>query len=263
MKRLLVASFVLALLIPACAFAQDAFSGTWKMDPASMQETGGKPMDMSLKDGMYKDDSSPAVNIKADGEDHAVSGHTGFDTVAIKVLDDHSIQRTQKKDGKTVWSGTFTVAPDGKTANGAATMYEDGTAHMTSKMTFNRVGKAPAGSNAVAGSWRLGHMISAEGGAMTDTYQVDGNKVDYKSGNGSSYTATIGGKAVPFMENGKQHGTISVKRIGKNGLRETYQMDGKTRLTSTMTLSADGKTMKTSNHSNKSGTTETWVSNKQ
>lgn len=263
MKRLLVASFVLALLIPACAFAQDAFSGTWKMDPASMQETGGKPMVMSFKDGMYKDDARPAVNIKADGQDHAVSGHPGFDTVAIKVIDDHSIQRIQKKNGKTVWSGTFAVAPDGKTANGDATSYKDGAAAMTSKMTFNRVGKVPVGSNAAAGSWRLGHMISADGGAMLDTYQVDGNKVDYKRGNGSSYTATIGGNAVPFMEDGKQNGTVSVKRMGKNSLRETFEKNGKTRLTSTMSLSADGKTMKTSNHSVKAGTTDTWVSNKQ
>ncbi len=263
MKRLLVASFVLALLVPACAFAQNAFSGTWKMDPASLQESGGKPMVMSFKDGMYTDDDTPAVSIKADGQDHAVSGHPSFDTVALKVIDDHTVERTQKKDGKPVWSGTFNVAADGKTATGESTMYKDGSAAGKSKMTFDRVGKAPSGSNAAAGSWRMGKLISADADSMMDTYNVDGDKIDYKNANGNSYTATIGGKAVPFMENGKPSGTITVKRMGKDTLRETVEKDGKTRFTSTMTISPDGKSMKTSNHSPKGGTTQTWVSHKQ
>ena len=263
MKRLLVASFVLALLVPACAFAQNAFSGTWKVDPGSMQETGGKPMVMSFKDGMYTDDDTPAVSIKADGQDHAVSGHPSFDTVALKVIDDHTVERTQKKNGKTVWNGTFQVAQDGKTATGESTMYKDGSAAAKSKVRFDRVGKAPSGSNAAAGSWRMGKLISADADSLIDTYQVDGDKIDYKSASGSSYTATIGGNAVPFMENGKQSGTISVKRMGKDTLRETAERDGKTRFTSTMTISPDGKSMKTSNYSTKNKTTETWVSNKQ
>jgi uncharacterized Zn-binding protein involved in type VI secretion len=263
MKRLLVAGFALALLIPACAFAQSAFSGTWKMDPGTMHATGGKPMTMSLKDGMYKDNAVPPVSVKADGEDHAVTGNPGFDTVAVKVIDDHTVQRTEKKDGKPVWSGTFTVAADGKTAAADSTRYRDGSEVMSSKMTFDRVGKATAGSNAATGSWRPGHLVSASDAAMTDTYQVDGDKIDYKSGRGQGYSATIGGKAVPFMDNGKADGTVSVQRVGKNTLRETYAKDGKVSITSTMSLAADGKTMKTVNHSPKMGTTTSWTSNKQ
>lgn len=228
-----------------------------------MHETGGKPMVMSLKDGMFTDDATPPVSVKADGQDHAVSGHPNFDTVAVKVINDHTIERVQKKDGKTVWDGTFAVAADGKTATGEATMYKDGAADMTRKVAFHRVGKAPSGTNAAAGSWRMDRVVSASGDAMTDTYKIAGDKVDYKSRRGMSYTATIGGKAVPFMDNGKADGTVSVKRMGKNTLRETYKNDGKTRLTSTMTMSPDGKTMKTSNHTIKSGATLTWDSIRQ
>ena len=145
MKRLLVASVVLAFLIPVYAFAESAFSGTWKTDPTSMHTTGGKPMVISMKDGMFTDDAAPPVSVKADGQDHAVSGHPEFDMVAIKVIDDHTLERTQKKDGKVVWSGTFTVAADGRTATGDATRYKDGAASGTSKMTFDRVGKMASG----------------------------------------------------------------------------------------------------------------------
>lgn len=60
-----------------------------------------------------------------------------------------------------------------------------------------------------------------------------------------------------------QDGAVSVKRMGKNGLRETYFTDGKVRLTSSMTISAYGKTMKTANHMMKSGETATWESTKE
>ncbi|MEO6925185.1 MAG: hypothetical protein ABI129_00840, partial [Rhodanobacter sp.] len=262
MKKSLIAGFVLALLVPACAFAQDTFTGTWKMDISSMHETGGKPMVLTLKDGVYTSDSAPPISVKADGEDHPVSGHPQFDTVAVKVINDHAAQQTEKKNGKTVWSGSFSVAADGKTATGESTSNRNGS-ESRSTVIFDRVAKGAAGSNAVSGSWRLGHMVSASGDARTDTYKVDGNKLDYNSGKDGSYSGAIGGKAVPFMQDGKQSGTVSVKRMGKNILRETYFTDGKTRLTSTMTISADGKSMKTSNHMISSGATRTWDSTKQ
>ncbi len=263
MKRLLVASVVLAFLIPVYAFAESAFSGTWKTDPTSMHTTGGKPMVISMKDGMFTDDAAPPVSVKADGQDHAVSGHPEFDMVAIKVIDDHTLERTQKKDGKVVWSGTFTVAADGKTATGDATRYKDGAASGTSKMTFDRVGKMASGSNPAAGSWRMDHMVSASDDAMVGTYQVDGDKIDYKDASGSSYSATIGGKAAPFMDHGKANGTVTVKSMGKNVLRETYETNKKMRFTSTMTMATDGKTMKTVNHYDKSGATDTSVATKE
>lgn len=262
MKRLLLAGFALALLVPACAFAQDSFTGTWKLDPASVQRSG-KPLVFSLKDGMYHCNCTPPISIKADGEDHPVSGHDGFNTVAVKVVDDHAIQETDKQDGKVVSTSTFTVAADGKTATSEFTDYHDGVATGGAKATFKRVGKGAPGSHAVAGSWQFGRGISASGGISSNTYKVAGNDISYSDESGNSYTATIDGKAVPLMNHGKQDGTVSVKRLGKLTLRETYQKDGKTTLTSTMVVSADGKSMKTTNHSEPSGRTTTFVSDKQ
>lgn len=262
MKKLLIASFALALLVPACVFAQDAFTGTWKQEATSIHQTGGKPMVMSLKDGVYTDDSVPPLNLKADGEDHAVTGQKRFDTASVKVVDEHAIQLTEKKDGKAIWTGVFTVAADGKTAIGEYTSYRDGSAPMSGKVSFARAGKATAGLHAASGSWRLDHVISEGGPDRTYTYHVDGNKIDYKT-EAMTYTGTIGGKAVPFMDGGKQDGTVSVKRVSKNVLRETFlDKDGKVRATSTMTISADGKSIKSSNYSAEDKVTTTAVATK-
>lgn len=262
MKRLILAGFALALLVPAFAFAQDSFTGNWKMDSTSVHRFG-KPLVFSLKDGMYHCNCTPPISVKADGEDHPVSGHDSFNSVAVKIVDDHAIQETDKQDGKVVSSSTFTVAADGKTATSEFTNYRDGTATIGAKAMFKRVAAGATGSHAVAGSWQFDKGISASEGLAADTYKVAGNDISYSDGAGNSYTATINGKAVPLINNGKQDGTVSVKRLGKLTLRETYEKDGKTMMTSTMVVSADGKSMKTSNHSLQSGRTTTFVSNKE
>lgn len=263
MKRLLIAGLVLALLVPACALAQDAFTGTWKMNPSTFHESG-KPLVLHLKDGIYRCNCTPPIEVKADGADHAVTGHPGFDTLAVEVLDDHGIKESYKKGGQLVSVSTFRVSPDGKTATSELTRYHNGTRIMGGTATFERKADGTKGSNAVAGSWAFGDVTNASGPALSDVYKVSGDDISYRSGTSdSSYTAKINGAAAPFMRSGKQDGTVSVKRLGNNTLRETYATDGKVTMVSTMTLSANGKTMDVRSHDPKSGDTSTWSSDKQ
>lgn len=262
MKPLLIASLVLALLVPACAFAQDAFTGTWKMDTGTMHQSG-KPLIVHLKDGVYRCNCTPPIEVKADGMDHAVKGQSSFNSVAIKVLNDHSIQETDKQDGKVTHQGTFTASADGKTATNEFKNYRDGTETLGGTVLLNRQAAGASGSNAVAGTWHFARVASASGALPTDMYKVSGNDISYDSGKAGAYTAKIDGKAVPFTVNDKQDGTVAVKRVGKDTLRETYAKDGKTTLTSTMTVAADGKTMKTVNKNFKTGNTMTWTADKQ
>lgn len=261
MKRLLIAGLALALLVPACALAQSAFNGTWKLDATTVHQSGGEPMVISLENGMYHCNCHPPVAVEADGKDHPVKGHDGFNAVAIKIINDHSIQRTEKQDGKIVFESTITAAPDGKTATEEFTIYA-GSSTSTGKGVLKRVENGASGSNAVAGSWRLDHVVSGGGAVFDPTYKIDGDTVTFSDAAGDSYTAKLGGKAVPNMVNGKADGTVSVKMLGKNTLRETYVKDGKVTSTSTMTVSADGKTMKMVDHNMKSGVTTTMTHEK-
>ncbi|HLI19457.1 MAG TPA: hypothetical protein VKV22_14460 [Rhodanobacteraceae bacterium] len=260
MKRLLVAGFALALLFPALAFAQNPFNGTWKLDPTTVHQTGGEAMVMSLKNGMYHCNCHPPIAVKADGQDHPVKGHDGFDAVAIKVVNDHTIERTYKKDGKVVSEDTITVAANGNTAT-IEFNDNNGSDHATGRGVLRRVAKGTPGSNAVAGSWRLDHVESGSGNVFDPTYKIEGDTVTSTAG-GDSYTAQLGGKAVPNMVNGKADGTVSVRMLNKNTLRETYAKDGKVTSTATMTVASDGKTMKMVIHDMKSGVTTTMIHDK-
>lgn len=261
MKRLLIAGLALALLVPVCALAQSALNGTWVVQLGAAKGFG-KPVVIHLKDGIYECNCVPPIKVKADGQDHAVTGSPGFDTVAVKVLDDHSIQEIEKKDGKTVSSLTVTAAGDGKTATYEFTD-NSGTSPVTGKAVVERVAKAPPGSNAVAGSWKFGHWESMSDNGRTFTYKVDGKQVSYSDPTGYSYTAEIGGKAVPYTGGGMSGMTVSVKMDGKDGIKETFMHDGKVTRTSTMTVSADGKTLKTVDHNVRAGRTMTLLADKQ
>ena len=262
MKKLFVAGFAFALLIPACAFAQSAFNGTWKTDVNSMKGTG-TPVVIHLNNGMYGNNGHPPIKVKADGEDHAVTGHPGFDTVAIKVVNDHSFQETDKKNGKVVSTGTFTVATDGKTGTYEFTN-DSGASPVTGKLMVKREAKGAAGSNAAAGTWQFGNYGDISASALTSTYKVDGDTVSFSDPTGDSYTAKLNGKAVPYTNGSGVTGTtVSVKRLGKDGLQETYFRDGKKMSTDTMTVAADGHTMKSTSHNIQGGRTMTSVANKQ
>src|ERR1039458_4611336 len=115
MKKLFFLVALAALLMPTLAMAQSVFDGTWKVDMNKV-DFPKKPDMFLLQNGMYECKTcTPPYNVKADGADQSVSGHPYFDSVAIKVVNDHEIEETDKKSGNVVSTSTSTVSPDGKT----------------------------------------------------------------------------------------------------------------------------------------------------
>jgi hypothetical protein len=116
----------------------------------------------SLKGGDYQCKTCvPAINVKADGEDHNVTKNPYYDAISVKVLGDQGIERTEKQKGKTLATLKMIVSPDGATAT---VEYSSNTNSdpVTYKESMIRLGKAtrPAGSHAISGSWRTSKMES-------------------------------------------------------------------------------------------------------
>ena len=241
MKKLLIGGMLLALLLPCYAVAQSAFDGTWKVDISKVQASN-KPEVIALKDGEYSCNCTPPMHVKADGMDHAVTGHASMNTVSVKIVDDHTITETGKKNGKVVYTATTTVAPDGKTATFESTNERNGHSS-TVKGTLTRVGKAAAGSHAVAGAWHASSFQSASDNMLSYTYKIGGNDVSMSNPRGESYQAKLDGKPVAYMgDSGTDK--IAVKMVGKS-MQETSSLAGKVNAVSTMTVSPDGKAMTT------------------
>jgi hypothetical protein len=186
----------------------------------------------------------PPIDVKADGQDHKVSGHPYYDTVNIKVTDDRTIEETDMKNGKTVATSKESVSPDGNTltfefSDSSATSG----APVTGKGEETRVAKGPAGSHAISGSWKMAKMENLSENAMSVTYKVNGDSLMMTSPTGQSYSAKLDGTEAPYRGD---PGTtsVSVKKTGSNSLEETDKRNGKVIGVARMTVAADGKTMK-------------------
>jgi hypothetical protein len=240
MKIIFSSAILVAALLPAQAMADGPFDGTWKGDVSSAQMPK-KPDVYVLKDGMYTCKTcAPAYTIKADGTDQAVTGHPYFDTIAIKVVDDHTIQETDKKSGKTVTTSSVTVAGDGKTASFEFTDSSNtNAAPVTGKGTSKQVAKGPAGSHAVSGSWITSSFANLSDNGVTVTYKTDGDMLTMSDPTGQSYTAKMDGTEAPYKGDPGVT-SVTVKKMGTRTMMETDKRGGKVIGTAKSTVSKDG-----------------------
>jgi hypothetical protein len=218
----------------------DLISGTWKADVDSVV-FDQKPDEMLLTGGQYSCKSCvPTYTVAADGGFHPVNLPYA-DSMAVKVVDDHSIVRTSKKGGKQTGEVKIAISADGNTLTGnfVDTSNPSGPA---GKGTFveTRVGAAPAGAHAISGQWKPSKLQDFNSEALTFTYRLDGNILHMNSGTGQSYDASLDGTDVPIK--GDIGGTTaSVKKTGDDSFEETDKRDGKVVGVFNFSVDADGK----------------------
>ena len=216
MKKLLFVGLAILLLMPVVASAQNAFDGTWKID-LKKAEFPKKPDVYLLQNGMYQCKTCvPPIDVKADGQDQKVTGHPYYDSVAIKVVNDHEIEETDKKNGKTVATSKMTVSSDGNTLMFSFTDSSNTNADpVTGKGEETRVAKGPAGSNAISGSWRTTKMETMSDNGLMWTYKVSGDELTMTTPTGQSYTAKLNGGQAPIQRRSGHH-----QRLGKDDGQE-------------------------------------------
>lgn len=263
MKKQILIGFCLALLAPALAMAQSPFDGTWKINVGTAQLPKKPDVDV-LQGGLYECKTcAPPLSVKADGMDHKVTGYPYFDTVSVKVVDDRTVEQTDKKNGKVVATSKRTVSADGNTATFE---FSDSSATsgapVTGKGEDVRVAKGPAGSHAISGSWRTSKMESVSDNGLLFSYKVEGSVLSMTSPTGQSYEAKLDGTEAPYKGD---PGTtsVSVKSIGKSVLEETDKREGKVMAVSRSTVSANGKTMTIAISDKLHGTTMQFTADKQ
>jgi len=263
MKKLLVMGFSTLFLAPIILLAQSPLDGTWKINVSTAQMPK-KPDVYLLQGGIYQCKTCvPPISVKADGQDHKVTGHPYYDSVSVKVVDDRTVEETDKRNGKIVVTSKTVVAPDGKTATFE---FSDSSATngapVTGKGVMTRVVPGPPGSHAISGSWRTTKLENISDNGLTITYKVTGQTLTMTSPTGQSYSAKLDGTDAPYKGD---PGTtsVSVKSMAKNVIEETDKRDGKVIAIYRITVSANGKTMSISMEDKLHGTTTQVVAEKQ
>lgn len=251
---------LLALLViaPSFLFAQSRFDGTWemKMDTLRFSAT---PEEYLLEKGVYHCVTcAPRVDVEADGADQSVAGHY-YNTIAVRVVDDHSVEFIQKKEGKVTFSVTETVSLDG------ATMTEEfvNTAEaetVSGKARFTRVSNGPRGSHPLSGKWQMQTVKNVTRAGTLTTYQSipDGLKI---SDGSRTYEVKFDGKDYPA--GGDSHATTSLKRVDESTIEEIDKEEGKVVVVTRMAVSKDGKTMRVKSVDKLRGSTMSYTAGKQ
>jgi hypothetical protein len=264
MKRLSFLVMLSGLLVPTLAAAQSAFNGTWKVDMSKV-DFPEKPDVFVLQKGLYSCKScAPPYTVKADGKDYPVKGHPYFDTVAIKVVDNHTIEETDRKAGNVVGNSHSSVSADGETLSFsfADSSNTNGGPPVTGRGQATRVAKGPAGSDPISGSWRTTTIQGLSENATVFSYRVIGEEITMVAQTGQTYTAKLGGPDAP-MSGDPGVTSVSVKMIGTNTLEETDKRKGKVIGVFTMTVAENGKSAKGSFDDKLQNRTTAFVATKQ
>src|SRR2546425_25265 len=130
MMKTRIAAVAVAVLFAATAacFAANPHMGTWKLNEAKSKLVPGMGKNTTVVYAEQKDkikvtvdgvdkDGKPTHSVwvgKFDGKAYSAKGNMPFNSIAYKVVNDRTNDITAMKDGKMIWSGTITVAADGK-----------------------------------------------------------------------------------------------------------------------------------------------------
>jgi hypothetical protein len=224
--------------------AAEPFTGTWKIDlPKSKMST--KPRKLELANGIYKClTCDPPISIKADGTDQAVSGNPRFDTLSVRIIDDHTIESAAKKAGKAVFEEKDTFPADGMTITVQFTEHPPSSDKpVTGTVIVKRVGKPEPGRHALSGSWVEEKVDNVSENDLLGTFDETADGLKSSRPTGEHYDAKFDGKEYPF-EGASGVNKVVLKRIGPQVIEETLKrVDGSVDATNRMTVSPDGRTM--------------------
>jgi hypothetical protein len=254
-------SFLVAMFsFTALSRAQSPFDGTWRLDPASAKFTP-KPFTEYTSQGWFHCVScEPPYDVAADGQDHAVSGHP-YDTVAVTIVDDHTLKAIYKKDGKITGDELDAVSDDGRIMTSVTSNYPANgqVTHSTAKL--KRMGVLRPGVHATSGNWVVLNFTDTENDLLF-TFKSNGDELTMTDPTGDNYTAKFDGSDYPY-KGAYGVNAVSLKKIDAHTIEETDKRDGTVISVTKMTVSTNGKSMTIVAHDPRNDTTSTFTATRK
>jgi len=261
MKQIDRFALLVSLLVSVPGFAQSPFDGTWKLDNNQTESTAH--YSYLLQDGTFRCTScDPAVEVKADGQDHKVAGDC-FDTVSVRVVDNHTTEETDRKNGKTVGTLRMTVSGDGNTATEDWMESCNGRGDaITGRDIMARSEPGPRGSHAISGSWKISKRVNRSQNALVISLKLTTDTFSFSDPTDQSYVANLDGTETSVK--GDPTGTVvSLKQIDERTIEETDKRNGKVVQVTRFVIASDGKMLTISQEDRANGGTRRFVATKQ
>ena len=151
--RIAVVIVVLSVIATGACFAASAQMGTWKLNEAKSKLAPGMGKNSTVTYSEQKGDKIKVVVDgtdkdgkarhtvwvgKFDGKAYPMKGSMQADSIAYKMVNDQTNEITAMKGGKTMWSGTITVAKDGKSRTANVSGTDEKGKKFTSKAVYDK-----------------------------------------------------------------------------------------------------------------------------
>jgi hypothetical protein len=94
-----------------------AMSGSWRTEKMANVSSNGITVTLqSTPNGMkMSDNNGQSYDVKFDGKDYPIQGDPGNTMISLKKVDANTMEETDKRNGKVVYTARITVSADGKT----------------------------------------------------------------------------------------------------------------------------------------------------
>ena len=257
MKAACVALLFLPLF-PSVSRSQSPFDGTWVVDTSKNENLADeKPTTFLLSDGVFR--SGDKV-LKANGRDQKVPATGYWDTVSVRIVDDHTVEVTSKKAGNPMFTETDTVSPDGSTLTQVVKDTTEAEAVIFENV-YTRVRPAPPSAHVLSGTWKVFKQSRSENSTII-TYTCTSQGFSAETPLGERFDAKFDGKFY-LIEDDPAHTMVSVKLINPYTVEQTNKRDGKVVFVVRLEITPDGKTIHASSESKADGSVKTWELHKK
>jgi hypothetical protein len=188
----------LALLGPSLCMADTPLAGTWIVKPELTVFGDDHPLELMIDRGAYRRTGCGIpIEISADGTDQPVKSQPLFDTLSVHAVDSRRVGIVEKRVGKIVWKGLYTVSKDQRSM---ALEFDDERASkaVTGVMHYARQGSPLSGAHALSGSWRPEKLTQLSAGALTMTIQEEDHGLAVTWSDGRSAKSPLDAKYYPL-----------------------------------------------------------------
>lgn len=244
-------------LLPSACRSQSPFDGTWVIDTSEDDLAAEKPKMFLLADETFRSGDSV---LKADGNDQKVPATGYWDTVSVRIVDDHTVEVTSKKAGRPMFTETDSVSPDGNILTQVVKDTTE-TEAVTFENLYKRIAPAPPGAHVLSGTWQVFKQSRSENSTII-TYKCTSQGFSAATPLGERLDAKFDGKFY-LMEDDPAHTMVSVKLINPYTIEQTNKRDGKIVFVVRLEVTPDGKTIHATSKSMEDGSVKTWQLHKQ
>ena len=229
---------LVAFIAGTVAAGELPYAGKWKLNPAKS--------DFGEQTITYEQTEAGPINVNADGVTFTIQPD-GKDyptpwgsTASWLSVDSSTWKTTEKVQDKVTMDGTMKLSADGKTLTMDSKMFKADGGSSDNSMVFQRVSGGPG----LSGKWKTKIVnASAPGVLEIAPSKTEGVVLRYPDQDGEC-EATFDGRDHPASGKLWPAGwTCSATKSGASALVVRWKMDGKLMYASTLTPSADGKTL--------------------